>query len=97
MLVKIQEQLARVGVEVELRPMEPKAMRQQVVASQFDGFLGGSFDVHWILLVVARGSCRSYSIAAQISPPKPAVRPLRVRFGAGCAGPERGSPRSAGR
>jgi len=41
MLVKIQEQLARVGVEVELRPMEPKAMRQQVVASQFDGFLGG--------------------------------------------------------
>jgi ABC-type transport system substrate-binding protein len=41
MLVKIQEQLARVGVEVELRPMEPKAMRQQVVASDFDGFLGG--------------------------------------------------------
>ena len=41
MLVKIQEQLARVGVEVELRPMEPKAMRQQVVASEFDGFLGG--------------------------------------------------------
>ena len=41
MLVKIQEHLARVGVEVELRPMEPKAMRQQVVASEFDGFLGG--------------------------------------------------------
>ena len=30
MLVKIQEQLSRVGVEVQLRPMEPKAMRQQI-------------------------------------------------------------------
>jgi ABC-type transport system substrate-binding protein len=41
MLVKIQEQLARVGVEAELRPMEPKAMRQQILANDFDGFLGG--------------------------------------------------------
>jgi len=41
MLVKIQEQLARVGVEADLRPMEPKAMRQQVVSNDFDGFLGG--------------------------------------------------------
>lgn len=41
MLVKIQEQLARVGVETDLRPMEPKAMRQQVMSKEFDGFLGG--------------------------------------------------------
>jgi peptide/nickel transport system substrate-binding protein len=41
MLIKIQEQLARVGVEADVRPMEPKAMRQQVVSGDFDGFLGG--------------------------------------------------------
>ena len=41
MLVKIQEQLSRVGVEAELRPMEPKALRQQVQSNDFDGFLGG--------------------------------------------------------
>jgi len=41
MLVKIQEQLGRVGVEVDVRPLEPKAMRQQVVSGDFDAFLGG--------------------------------------------------------
>jgi peptide/nickel transport system substrate-binding protein len=41
MLVKIQAQLAEVGIHVDIRPMEMRAMRQKVGSGDFDGFLGG--------------------------------------------------------
>jgi peptide/nickel transport system substrate-binding protein len=41
MLVKIQEQLARVGVEAVIRPYEMQTMRQKVTAGEYDGYLGG--------------------------------------------------------
>ena len=40
-LVKIQAQLARVGVEVAIRPLEMRTMRGQVVSGDYDGYLGG--------------------------------------------------------
>jgi peptide/nickel transport system substrate-binding protein len=40
-LVKIQEQLRRIGVHAELRPLEPKTLRQQVGSGDYDAFLGG--------------------------------------------------------
>jgi len=41
MLVKIQEQLARVGVRVTVRTLEMKTLRQQVAAGDYDAYLGG--------------------------------------------------------
>jgi len=41
MLVKIQEQLARVGVRVAVRALEMKTLRQQVAAGDYDAYLGG--------------------------------------------------------
>jgi len=40
-LVKIQEDLRRVGVGVRLRPLEMKALRQRVASGDFDAYLGG--------------------------------------------------------
>jgi len=40
-LVKIQEQLSRVGVRAEVRSMEQRALIQQVSRGDFDGYLGG--------------------------------------------------------
>jgi peptide/nickel transport system substrate-binding protein len=42
MLVKIQEQLSRVGVKVTVRPVEMRTLGQQVVSGQFDGYLMGA-------------------------------------------------------
>ena len=41
MLVKIQEQLARIGVKVNVRPVEMRAMRQQAASGEYDAYLGG--------------------------------------------------------
>jgi len=41
MLVKIQEQLRRVGVEATVHPVEMRTMRQQVASGDYDGYLGG--------------------------------------------------------
>jgi len=41
MLVKIQEQLSRIGVRVDVRPMEMRALRQKVAAGDYDAYLGG--------------------------------------------------------
>jgi len=41
MLVKIQAQLVAVGVHVDIRPLELRAMRQKVSTGEYDGFLGG--------------------------------------------------------
>jgi len=41
MLVKIQEQLSRVGVRAEVRPLEMRAMREKVTSGDYDGYLGG--------------------------------------------------------
>jgi len=41
MLVKIQEQLSRVGVRARVRPLEMRAMRQQISSGDYDGYLGG--------------------------------------------------------
>lgn len=40
-LVKIQAQLARVGIEATLEPLEMRTMRGRVVSGEFDGYLGG--------------------------------------------------------
>lgn len=40
-LVKLQEQLARIGVRVHVRPLEMRALRQRAAAGDYDGFLGG--------------------------------------------------------
>jgi len=58
-LVKIQEQLRQVGVRAELRPMEPKALRQQVASGNFDAFLGGWVFVGRIDLQVLFGGDRT--------------------------------------
>ena len=39
-LLKVQEQLARVGVRVEIRPMEMRAMRARIAAGDYDGYVG---------------------------------------------------------
>jgi peptide/nickel transport system substrate-binding protein len=41
MLVKIQEQLSRVGVRVHARPIEMRALRQRAASGDYDGYLGG--------------------------------------------------------
>jgi peptide/nickel transport system substrate-binding protein len=41
MLVKIQEQLSRVGVRATIRPLEMRALRQQVGSGDYDAYLGG--------------------------------------------------------
>jgi peptide/nickel transport system substrate-binding protein len=41
MLVKIQEQLSKVGVRVQVRPMEMRAMREKVTGGDYDVYLGG--------------------------------------------------------
>ncbi|HKQ60013.1 MAG TPA: ABC transporter substrate-binding protein, partial [Candidatus Polarisedimenticolaceae bacterium] len=40
-LVQVQAQLAQVGVRVEVRPLEMRAMRARVAAGDYDGYLGG--------------------------------------------------------
>jgi peptide/nickel transport system substrate-binding protein len=40
-LLKIQAQLSRVGVELLPQPLEMKTMRQRVAAGDYDGYLGG--------------------------------------------------------
>ncbi len=40
-LVKIQAQLAQVGVDVRIQPLEMRTMRGQIVSGDFDGYLGG--------------------------------------------------------
>jgi peptide/nickel transport system substrate-binding protein len=40
-LLKVQEQLARIGVEARVRPLEMKTMRQLVAAGEYDAYLGG--------------------------------------------------------
>jgi peptide/nickel transport system substrate-binding protein len=40
-LVKIQEQLSRIGVKVNVRSMEQRALIQQASKGEFDGYLGG--------------------------------------------------------
>jgi peptide/nickel transport system substrate-binding protein len=57
-LVRIQEQLRQVGIEAELRPMEPKALRQQVSSGDYDAFLGGWVFVGRIDLDVLFGADR---------------------------------------
>ena len=42
MLVKVQEQLSRVGVEVRVHPVEMRQLGRSVVTSDFDGYLMGS-------------------------------------------------------
>lgn len=51
MLVKIQEQFARVGVRVKIRPLEMRTLRQQVGSGDFDGYLGG-----WVYSIGDLGS-----------------------------------------
>jgi len=41
MLVKIQQQLSRVGVRATVRPLEMRALRQQVGSGDYDAYLGG--------------------------------------------------------
>lgn len=41
MLVKIQEQLARVGVKATVRSLEMKTLRQEIAAGTYDAYLGG--------------------------------------------------------
>jgi len=41
MLVKIQEQLSRVGVRAQVRPLEMRTMREKVTAGDYDAYLGG--------------------------------------------------------
>jgi len=41
MLVKIQEQLSRVGVQARVLPLEMRSMREKVTAGDYDGYLGG--------------------------------------------------------
>jgi peptide/nickel transport system substrate-binding protein len=41
MTVKIQEQLARIGVRVTVRTLEMKALREQVARGAYDAYLGG--------------------------------------------------------
>ncbi len=40
-LVKLQEQLRRIGVVARVRPLEMKALRQKVSSGDFDAYLGG--------------------------------------------------------
>lgn len=40
-LVKLQAQLRRIGVEARVRPLEMKALRQKVSSGDFDAYLGG--------------------------------------------------------
>jgi len=40
-LVKIQEQLSRIGVRVEVRAMEMRALRQKAASGEYDGYIGG--------------------------------------------------------
>lgn len=41
MLVKIQAQLARVGVQVQVRALEMRTLRQRAASGDYDGYLGG--------------------------------------------------------
>jgi len=41
MLVKIQAQLARIGVQAHVRPVEMRTLRQRAAAGEYDGYLGG--------------------------------------------------------
>ena len=41
MLVKIQEQLGRIGIEVEVQTLEMRSLRQQVGSGDYDAYLGG--------------------------------------------------------
>jgi len=45
MLVKIQQHLALVGVDVRVQPLEMRTMRQKVGSGDYDGYLGG-----WVFL-----------------------------------------------
>ncbi len=40
MLVKIQEQLSRIGVRVHARPLEMRTMREKAMAGEYDAYLG---------------------------------------------------------
>lgn len=40
MLVKIQEQLSRIGVRVHARPLEMRTMREKVMEGEYDAYLG---------------------------------------------------------
>jgi peptide/nickel transport system substrate-binding protein len=40
MLVKIQEQLSRIGVRVHARPLEMRTMREKVMTGEYDAYLG---------------------------------------------------------
>jgi len=41
MLVKIQEQLARIGVRASVRSLEMKTLRQQIASGEYQAYLGG--------------------------------------------------------
>lgn len=41
MLVKVQEQLSRIGVRVRVQPLEMKTLRQRAAAADYDAYLGG--------------------------------------------------------
>jgi peptide/nickel transport system substrate-binding protein len=41
MMVKIQEQLGRIGVRVQTQPLEMRTMREKVGSGNYDAYLGG--------------------------------------------------------
>jgi peptide/nickel transport system substrate-binding protein len=66
MLVKIQEQLGRIGVKARVLPLELQTMRQKVAGGDFDGYLGawlfvGKVDLGELFRTGAQMNTVSYS------------------------------------
>lgn len=68
MLVKIQEQLSRIGVSAEVQMLEGRAVRQRVVSGDYDGYLGGWFLTGKFELTALFGSDESMNIVSYHSP-----------------------------
>jgi len=68
MLVKIQEQLSRVGVRATVRPLEMRTMRGKIGEGDFDGYLGGWLFTGRVELTVFFESGAAYNVVGYHSP-----------------------------
>jgi peptide/nickel transport system substrate-binding protein len=68
MLVKIQEQLSRIGVRATLQPLEMRTMRQKIVSGDYDGYLGGWVFAGRVELAVFFRSEGAYNVVGYHSP-----------------------------
>ena len=66
-LVKVQEQLSRVGVQARIRLLEMKTLRQKAVSGGYDAYLGGWVFVGKVDLKALFGSSEALNVVAYSS------------------------------